>query len=377
MIKSSNTRVVVNFEMKSLKQHKIAVWAITPNGVRLADRLADSLTDATVYVSQNQSAKRASHRFFERLSVTVAEQFSRYTGHIFIMSTGIVVRILAPLIGIKTKDPAVVVVDDLGKHAISLLSGHIGGANELTREIAHLINADPVITTATDINAVPAIDVIAVENGLVIENPEAIKSVNMALLTKKRPTVYDPSNWLGKRPLSAKFEARFNLTSDIKKFLQQTEIKNNSSVYIDDVLAELPSQVLILRPPSLVAGIGCNRGTDSDEIYNHLMAVLKMSRLASASLTHLASIDVKQDEAGLIAVAECLKLPLKFYASEQLNHVKGVQNPSSVVEKYVGVQSVCEAAAILASQNGKLIVPKQSTQNVTVAIARVSSLLSE
>ena len=364
--------------MKPLKQHKLAVWAVTPNGLQVAGRLTDSMTDAAVYASKNLTGTRPSHTLFDRLAQTVAEQFNRYTGHIFIMSTGIVVRVLAPLVQNKAKDPAVVVVDDLGKHAISLLSGHIGGANELARQVARIIEADPVITTATDINEVPAIDVIAVEKGLVIENPEAIKSVNMAFLTKKPTTVYDPSNWLGKPPLAAKFEACFNLASDINEFLQHAEIKNNSSVYIDDGVAELPSQVLILRPPSLVAGIGCNRGTDSDEIYNHLMGVLKESRLATASLTHLASIDVKHDEAGLIAVAESLKLPLKFYTREQLNHVKGVQNPSSVVEKYVGVESVCEAAAILASQkNGRLIVPKHSTQNVTVAIARVSSLLSE
>jgi cobalt-precorrin 5A hydrolase len=199
----------------------------------------------------------------------------------------------------------------------------------------------------------------------------------MALLEKKRITVYDPANLMSDTLDAAKFEGHFNLTKDIEYFLQQAEIKNKACVYIHDGVAELPSHVLILRPPSLVAGVGCNRGTDSDEIYHHLMGVLKASRLASTSLTHLASIDVKQDEAGLIAVAESLKLPLKFFKREQLNHAKGVQNPSAVVKKYVGVKSVCEAAAILASQNGRLIVPKQSSKNVTVAIARTGSLLSE
>ena len=205
--------------------NKLAVWAVTPNGITLADKLADSLANATVYVSQNLAHKRRSHILFERLSVTVSEKFNRYTGHIFIMSTGIVVRVLAPLIQNKFEDPAVVVVDDLGRHAISLLSGHIGGANALTHEIALVIEADPVITTATDINAVPAIDVIAVENGFQIENPEAIKSVNMALLKKKRITVYDPADLLGERLGFVRSEALLNVTRKIQDFLKRSENK--------------------------------------------------------------------------------------------------------------------------------------------------------
>ncbi|MBW2439300.1 MAG: cobalt-precorrin 5A hydrolase [Deltaproteobacteria bacterium] len=363
--------------MKSPQQHKLAVWAITPNGARLADRLADSLKEVTVYISQNLTHTRSSHVLFERLSVTLAEKFRQYTGHIFIMSTGIVVRVLAPLVQNKIKDPAVVVVDDLGKHAISLLSGHIGGANELARDIAHIVEAEPVITTATDINALPAIDVIAVENGLVIENPGAIKSVNMALLNKKRITVHDPANLLGEILDSEKYEALFNRMHDFQEFLQQFEIHNNSCVYIDDRIVELPSHVLILRPPSLVAGIGCNRGTDRREIGKLLGQVLKTNRLSLSSLTCLASIDVKNDEAGLIETSRQLELPLVFFKREELNQVRGIQNPSQIVEHHVGVRSVCEAAAILASRSGTLIVPKNSTKNVTVAIARTASLSLE
>lgn len=363
--------------MVSPKQNKLAVWAVTPNGVKLTDRLADGLPDADIYVSCNLAEKKSSHIQFERLSATLAEKFGRYTGHIFIMSTGIVVRVLAPLIQTKTKDPAVVVVDDLGKNAISLLSGHIGGANELTHKIARIIKANPVITTATDINEVPAIDVLAMENGLYIENPEAIKSVNMALLKKETIGMHDPFNFLAQKLLKLKSAAFKKFMYDIKNISQNTEIKKKPFVYIDDAINDLPSRTLILRPPSLVAGIGCNRGTDSQEISAHLQEVLESHRLASTSLTCLASIDLKNDEAGLIAVAEGLELPLIFFKREDLNQVKGIKNPSPVVEKHVGVKSVCEAAAILASRGGTLIVPKQSTQNVTAAIARINFLSSE
>jgi len=359
------------------KLKKIAVWAVTPNGVKLTDKLADSLLDADIYVSRNLPEKKSSHIQFKRLSATLEEKFGQYTGHIFIMSTGIVVRVLAPLIQSKTKDPAVVVVDDLGNNAISLLSGHIGGANELTRIIARIIEANPVITTATDINEIPAIDVLAMENALFIENPAAIKTVNMALLQREKIGVHDPFNYLARKQQNLESVAFQIFTYDINKLSQQSEIKNNSIVYIDDAINDLPSKVLILRPPTLVAGIGCNRDTDAEEISAHLKEVLRSHRLASTSLKCLASSDVKNDEAGLIEVAESLELPLIFFKREELNQAKGIKNPSPVVEKHVGVKSVCEAAAILASRDGTLVVPKQSTKNVTVAIARISFLLSE
>jgi cobalt-precorrin 5A hydrolase len=362
--------------MASLKQHKLAIWAITPHGTSLANRLAENLPDADVYVSGNLIEKKSSHIQFERLSAALEEKFRRYTGHICIMSTGIVVRLLAPLIQSKTKDPAVVVVDDLGKNAISLLSGHIGGANELTREIARIIEANPVITTATDVNEIPAIDLLAMENDLVIENPDAIKTVNMALLKGEKILVHDPFYFLTNSLPNSESRTPHYFINNINKKSQKSEINYNSCVYIDDAIVDLSPQVLILRPPSLVAGIGCNRDTAGEEISAHLKEVLEAHRLASTSLKWLASIDVKDDEAGLIAVAESLNLPLVFFKREQLNQVKGIKNPSPIVEKHVGVKSVCEAAAILAAQNGTLIVPKQTTQNVTLAIARINFSLS-
>jgi len=358
--------------MTSLKQPKLAIWAITPHGASLANRLADNLPDADVYVSRNLIEKKSSHIQFERLSAALKEKFRRYTGHIFIMSTGIVVRLLAPLIQSKTKDPAVVVVDDLGKNAISLLSGHIGGANELTRKIARIIEANPVITTATDINEIPAIDVLAMANDLVIENPEAIQIVNMALLKGEKILVHDPFVFLADSLPHSESRTSHDFMYDINKNFQKLDIKYNPFIYIDDAIVDLPPQVLILRPPSLVAGIGCNRDTAVEEISAHLKEVLESHRLASTSLKWLASIDVKDDEAGLIAVAESLNLPLVFFKREELNQVKGIKNPSPIVKKHVGVESVCEAAAILAARNGTLIVPKQTTQNVTLAIARIN-----
>ena len=362
--------------MVAPKQNKLAVWAVTPNGVKLTDKLADNLPGVDIYVSQNLTETKSSHIRFETLSAALDEKFRQYTGHIFIMSAGIVVRILAPLIHSKTEDPAVVVVDDLGKNAISLLSGHLGGANELTRQISQLLGSNPVITTATDINAVPAIDVLARKKNLAIENPAAIKTVNMALLKGEKILIHDPFNILHNSLPNSESGTLTDLMQNIGNISQNIDIKYNSFVYIGDSVVELTSKTLILRPHSLVAGIGCNRNTGAEEIHDHLKKVLQSHRLATSSLKCLASIDVKEDEAGLISVAERLNLPLVFFERDELNKVEGIKNPSPVVEKHVGAKSVCEAAAILGAKGGTLIVPKQPTQNVTVAIARIGFSLS-
>jgi len=349
--------------MNISQKDNLAVWVITPNGVELADKIVQALPETHVYTKAGLSRLERHARQYENLSDALSGLFHRYAGHVFIMSTGIVVRVIAGLIRGKTMDPAVVVVDDRGTHAISLLSGHIGGANRLASRVASIIGARPVITTATDVNQVPAVDVMALERQLLIENSNAIKRVNMALLRGETITVYDPLGWLaGAIPQARSCPTPSSLNRSPEA----------ASVFVHDHRSDLAPEVLVLRPPSLAAGLGCNRNTDKQEIKDQLTHVLAQAGLASGSLCRLASIDRKANEPGLLALAEDLQIPIEFFDQEQLNRVKGIKTPSTVVEKHVGVKSVCEAAAILAARGGTLIVPKQSTRNVTVAIARVA-----
>ena len=357
--------------MTASKTKMIAIWVLTPNGLKLAGNIRRMLTEADVYISNNIDRPRFRHFTFQKLSNEIEEKFEKYSGHIFIMSTGIVVRVIAPYIKHKTEDPAVVVVDDRGQHVISLLSGHLGGANELTRKTADIIGARPVITTATDVNQLEAIDVLAKEKKLTIENPTAIKTVNMAILKGEKIYVHDPLNLIQNNLPKAEPLIFEGLSENLKKDRQVYENMNKPAVFIDDVRLDLPPSTLVLRPASLVAGIGCNRNTVADEIKSLLEAVLAIADLSLLSLRCFASIDVKSNEEGLIALSRQFDLPLVFYKRQELNQVINIENPSTVVEKHVGVKSVCEAAAILAAQNGTLIVPKQKTQNVTVAIARI------
>jgi cobalt-precorrin 5A hydrolase len=345
-----------NFHEKGV----IAIWALTPQGVSLAERTAAGLPKVKLFVTAKLAELAPGAVCFDSLPEAVGRHFQTYDGHVFIMAAGIVMRVIAPHIRAKTTDPAVVAVDEGGRFAISLLSGHLGGANDLARRVAAVLGAQPVITTATDASGVASIDVLAREGGLYIENPQAIKTVNMALLTGKGIEVHDPFGVLaGRIPNALPF------TPGAKS--------QAARVYVDDRVPGTPAGALVLRPRSLVAGIGCNRNTETSEIRELLLNALRESGLARESLKALASIDLKKDEQGLIALAEELAVPLELFGREDIGGVEDdVLSPSATVKKHIGVKSVCEAAAILAARGGALIVPKRMTRNATVALARLS-----
>ena len=352
--------------MKSAAHGRTAVWALTPNGVQLARIIADGMPGCTLFLSQKLEAAIPGAVHFARLKDEVDRQFAGFPRHIFIMATGIVVRSIAHGLAHKTTDPAVVVCDEAGQFAISLVSGHIGGANALAREVARTTGGLPVITTATDVNRVTAIDIIATENNLTIQNPDAIKSVNMALITGNPIFIHDPFGIVAHRLPQDQV-----IASAVEAFG-----RNDAGVFVDHMCLDLPPHVLVLRPGSLVAGLGCNRGTDVEEMRDLLVETFASNRLAISSLRSLATVDLKADEPGLLALAESFNLPLTIFTRERLKGVAQVPTPSAMVEKHIGVKSVCEAAALLATHRGRLIVPKQKTANVTVAVAADSCISS-
>ncbi len=344
----------------------IAIWALTAGGAHLGRRLNQHLVNGRLFVAAAVADASVEATAFVRLQDAVTRHFDRFEAHVFIMATGIVVRTLVDLIRHKTEDPAVVVMDETGHYAISLLSGHLGGANQLTRELAGISGAAPVITTATDLRGVPAIDLIAQERGLQIENPDAIRFVSAALLRQETIAVCDPFGQLqGALPANMVRSIELNAENPTG-----TGWGHGPAVMVHDIHVDLPPEVLILRPASLFVGVGCNRGTPAGEITSLLETALKRFGLARRSLAGVASVDLKADEAGLETAAGNYRLPLSFFTRDQLAAVANIRTPSATVEKHIGIPSVCEAAALLASDNGHLIVPKQHTRNVTVAIAR-------
>ncbi len=372
------------FPMATDKPHKnktaspnVAVWAITPNGLSLGHKICEGMGGARLFVSEklqnkfqpdlgaNPNAGNLAAMgcdqikdvsSFNRLAEELSVQFFKFSAHIFIFATGIAVRMIAPLIQSKTTDPAVIVLDDKGVHAISLLSGHLGGANRLTQRIASLVNASPVITTATDINGLPSIDLIAQQNNLYIENPEAIKNINMVFLKKETMSVYDPEGYINDQIPEA--------------FIHNSSVPTQGAgVVCTWKTIKVPRETIILRPQTLSVGIGCNRNTPINVIHEFLRSVLNEEGISLNSVFTLATTDVKLDEVGLLELADKLDLPIKFYDKTQLNSVDTIETPSKMVEKHLGVKSVCEAAAILAAERGRLIVTKKKNKDVTIAVA--------
>ena len=346
---------------KHRKKSTVAVWALSPAGSQIAAQIAGHLHGAAVYTGPNAGEIRGSKRF-ERLAQAVEEAFAAHDAHVFVMATGIAVRMIAPLIGSKHTDPAVVTVDDTGAFSVSLLSGHLGGANALAAEVADIIGARPVITTATDRGGIPAVDLLAAESGLISENPSAVRAVSMALIAGQPVMRYDPYGVLDPAL------GPWTQTS------QNPDFKGRSGIYVYHETADLSENVLVLRPASLAVGVGCNSSTSGGELAGAVNAVFSRHGLAPASIRHLATICEKTSEPGIQELAAYLKCPLKSFTRAELEFVKHVPTPSTMVEKHMGVKSVCEAAAILAARTGPITVPKQRIGNTTVAVAALPSL---
>lgn len=342
-------------------QSAVAVWAVTPAGAQIAEQLARHMDGLTLYAGRNAGKVRGATRF-DRLAPAVEEAFAAHDAHVFIMAAGIAVRMIAPLIASKRTDPAVVAVDDTGAFAVSLLSGHLGGANALAAQIAGIIGARPVITTATDRGGIPAVDLLAAESGLVIENPSSVRAVSMALIAGNPVRRYDPYGVLDA------------VLDGWTEPAQTPAFANRPGIYVYHETADLSENVLVLRPASLAVGVGCNSGTSGAELAGAVNAVFARHRLAAGSIRHLATICEKISEPGMQELASYLQCPLKSFTRAQLGSVKNVPTPSAMVEKHMGVKSVCEAAAILAARTGPITVPKQRIGNTTVAVAALPSL---
>lgn len=337
-----------------------AVYALTPRGAHLGKTISEQMK-ADLFLPSALAADFGATPFVSILNI-VAQNFSRYLRHIFIASAGIVVRAISPHLESKYEDPAVVVLDQEGKFCISLISGHIGGANSLAKEVAELTRGIPVITTATDTAGIFSMDLLAKENNLKILNPEAVKHVNMAVLSDKPVMIFDAKNRLGLK--------NKNNSADIKWVTREEELRDDLSgvmVTFKTVKNLCPGH-MILHPKCLVAGVGCNRGTQAQEILEFIANTFEGNGLSLNSLKCLATIVAKKDETGLLSAAKKLYVPIIFLTSDELKTIKA-PHQSDLIEKYIGVKSVCEAAAMFISGNKRLLVPKTKTRNVTLAIA--------
>jgi cobalt-precorrin 5A hydrolase len=346
----------------------LAICAITARGAALARRLGTLLPEAEVWLPEKLRSDDQCRYSPAGMATLLPQLFSRGHRLICIMATGIVVRSLAPQLQSKASDPAVVVLDEAGHFAISLLSGHLGGANALTRQVAALLGATPVITTATDVNNLCAWDEAARLANLAVEPLEHIRTLNSLLLQGEKIALVDHERLIA---------AQFTTTPGVElaaNFSAASQSGAAGRVFVTErLIPELAAQkdLLLLRPRCLVLGIGCNRHTSQDEIAQAVEAVLSRAWLARRAVGRLATIAEKGDEAGLLAFAAESALPLITYSREELNRVPCPSPPSAPALAAVGAYGVCEPAALLAAGGGPLLIPKQKCGQVTVAVARL------
>ncbi len=320
--------------------NKPAIIYLTLGGAKLAERLRELLPQAR------------QEKFSRNLILDLWRESSAL---IFIMASGIVVRTIANLIENKKTDPAVIVLDEKGKFAISLLGGHLGGANKLARKIAAFLQGEAVITTASDVNNLTALDIWARDNRLVIEDWGLVPRISGRLLKQHMLEVYTeiaidwPDDFIAtNKPKDA------DLVITYKKGLPG--------------IAQAGKAQLFLRPRNLIAGIGCNSNTPAEEIEAAVMATLDRYNLSFLSLDAIATVDKKAAEPGILAMAEKYSLPILAYSIAELNGVKSVKASKAALSA-LGVNAVAEPAALLATGAEELLVSKQKIGNVTVALA--------
>lgn len=301
----------------------------------------------------------------ESVGEWTGRQFLQADGLIYIGAVGIAVRAIAPFLNDKLTDPAVVVMDEAGHYVISLLSGHVGGANELTKTVANVCGAQPVITTATDVNEKKAADVWAAERGWQIGDREQAKQVAASLLEEK------PVGFFSDFPLLEPLPAGYFYGQAGERNLWLT-VRTQPDPG-EELLKKLITERRLLRllPRILIVGVGCRKGMKKERIEEMIERILREAKLDWRAVSCLASIDRKKEEEGICWLARKWAVPFLTFSAEQLEQIQESVEESAFVRQVTGTGNVCERAALAgAGVGGRLVVRKRAENGVTVAVAQ-------
>lgn len=351
---------------------RCALIAVSKEGAKLADKL-NQFMEFDVYVKEKYSKFATINSFFyNKIFELISKIFNIYDAIVFISATGIAVRSIAPYIKNKLSDPAIVVVDEKGKYAISLLSGHIGGANLLSKEIAKITGGTPVITTATDVHKIIAPDLIASVLNLNPYPKSEILNINTALLNGEKIYYYIDKNLFNMNFYLYEFK-RYNI--DIKIIDNCNFDEDKYKVFITNNCIN-KKNTLCLMPQKLIAGIGCRRGAEKEKIMFALTDATKKIGKDLSFIQIIASSVVKENEQGILDAAYELKADFKFFSNEKLQEIITKYNlkESDFVKQNIGVGNVAEASALAAAECGKFALTKVKYEKVTVALVWEKSL---
>lgn len=317
---------------------KLAVWTVTRgaglNGIEIGNKIKG------VDVFTLSKFKIVDSIQIENFTDKLNSVFNEYDGHIFIMATGIVIRKIASLIKSKDTDPAVVVIDEGMNFVISLLSGHLGGANDLAQKLHKIFGLVPIITTSSDVTGKIAVDTLSQKLNCRLESLEKAKKVTSLIVDGKNIELSLPKNICDENPEGVMI------------------VSNKENI-----------EIIHLYPENLVIGIGSRRGIEEEKVYEFLMETLKKYNLSVKSIKHFATVDLKADEKGIVETVRKLGKELKIVSREEILTVENMFQGSDFVKKEIGVRAVSEPCAYLtSSKNGKFIEIKAKKDGITISI---------
>ncbi len=342
---------------------KIVMFAFSPEGIRNMDRLRGrwEKTDRQVEIQSVVKCRGESRRNEDApLEELVKEAFSSADALIFWCAAGIAVRCIAPCLTHKSQDPAVLVLDEKGKHCISLLSGHMGGANALAGTVSALCGAEPVITTGTDTEHRFSVDEFARCNGLVVTDWEKAKRISAKVLAGETLTIGSGMKKEQYCPVEGLEEQNW----------KEGEFLSNADVWITPRRITAPDQVLQLIPRNLTVGIGCRKGTELSALHAALDRFMEQTGLDRRGICRITSIDRKKEEQGLVDLASDLGVPFVTYTSEELLQAPGEYPSSEFVREITGVDNVCQRSAMLGAGDGAAVIAEKTVvDGITMAAA--------
>lgn len=346
---------------------KISVLAITKNGINIGTKLKEIFPDWQVFApSKFLDSNKEIVWYSESTSEKIVELFKNNNALVCLFSLGAVIRLIAPHLKNKKTDPAIIVIDDQTKFVISVLSGHLGGANELSQLIAQKLGAIAIITTAADVNKTIAVDLVGRELGWKIDDDSTVTKISAYMINEEKIGIYQEAgkkNWYKELP------------KNVEIYQSIEEMKNSDvkgCLVISDRILEgdFLTNAVVYRPPTLVIGIGLHLNTSKETIRKGIDLCLEQFKLSTKSIAKLVSIKKSEDVKGLVDIGKEIGVPVEYVNREDLTEIS-TPNPSNIVKAYEGTASVSEAAAIKVS-HGELIVEKQKfPPDLTIAIARI------
>ena len=358
-----------------------AIYAITLHGLDIARRLADALPGADVYVSEKLLAKAAPGVLPLGLPMgpTLRRTFTAYDCHVFIISVGAVVRMVAPLLEDKKVDPAVVCVDDAARFSICVLSGHVGRGNAFTDRVAQALGATSVVTTASDVRGTLTVDILGREKGWRLDDPDRNVTRGCAAVVNETRVLFvqeagEPDFWPLDKALPPGVGYATSLDGvdpsawEVLLVASDRDLKETHRAHWENAV--------VYRPRSLVLGLGCDRNTPPALVSRGVDALLARHLLSPLSVKAVATIDVKADEPALLGLCAARGWELVTFPADRLDGVE-VPTPSDTVKRHVGTRGVSEPAALLASGASELLVTKQvyteegAGRSMTFAAARI------